>query len=90
MFLVPPLSGVSVHDPVPLASVIVQVAPAPSSTATEPVGVPKDDVTLTDTTTPVPIGAEFGAWPVMVVVVASAENVCGSVPELVAKFVEPP
>ncbi len=48
--MVPSVAEASWQEPPPPASVMLQLAPAPSLTATEPVGVPAPEVTVTATT----------------------------------------
>jgi hypothetical protein len=72
--LVPAACGVIWQLPAPALSVIVQVSPAPSSTVTEPVGVPvPGEFTVTETLTVTAWFTTdgFGVFAVIVVVVSA-------------------
>lgn len=86
---VPVTVGVSEQVPMPLLSVAVQFAPAPSSIVTVPVGVPAPEVTLAVTLIEEPTVDGFGVWLLIVVNVWAAENVWLVVPEL-ARYVDVP
>ena len=82
MLRAPAVIEVSEQLPDPATSVAVQVAPAPSSIATEPAGVPAVDVTVTATLSDDPMVDGSGAWLVIVVTVAAGEKMCDAVAEL--------
>src|SRR6185369_3502204 len=69
---VPALLGVKSQLPLPPANVIGQLAPVPSLTVTEPVGVPLFPATVTDTVAELPkVIGPGGTMLVIVVVVVS-------------------